>query len=374
MEKHQAHQHHMSEQPFFEFLQYCIGARPDQPASLQHANWQQMYHEAQKQALLGVLFHGIRQLPKELAPPTPLLMQWMAVAQQLRQQNELLFKESAGCATYFQKHGFATCVLKGQGHALMYPNPYMRTPGDIDIYLTGGRRRVGAFIESVTPGQVMRYHHIDFPKGRVPVEVHFTPSYMYNPWHNRRMQQWFKAVMAEQCAHKAPLPNGDVLAVPTVKFNAVYVLSHLYRHVFTEGFGLRQLLDYYYIVRQCANLSQHDIATICNTIEHLGMRRFAGGVMYLLHVCFALSEQHMLFSMNHKEGTFLLHEVMTGGNFGQHDHRLLGSKAGEGKWQRYVRMTLRNARFIAHYPTEALSEPLFRTSFAVWKKVVYREK
>lgn len=59
---------------------------------------------------------------------------------------------------------------------------------------------------------------------------------------------------------------------------------------------------------------------------------------------------------------------MQGGNFGQYDTRL-GSKENEGKLHRYLRMSLRNLRFAKHYPTEALSEPLFRTWFALWKKI-----
>lgn len=65
---------------------------------------------------------------------------------------------------------------------------------------------------------------------------------------------------------------------------------------------------------------------------------------------------------------FLLAEIMQGGNFGQYDTRL-GSKENEGKLHRYLRMSLRNLRFVKHYPTEALSEPLFRTWFALWKKI-----
>ena len=68
------------------------------------------------------------------------------------------------------------------------------------------------------------------------------------------------------------------------------------------------------------------------------------------------------------EGRFLLAEIMQGGNFGQYDTRL-GSKENEGKLHRYLRMSLRNLRFVKHYPTEALSEPLFRTWFALWKKI-----
>ena len=90
--------------------------------------------------------------------------------------------------------------------------------------------------------------------------------------------------------------------------------------------------------------------------------------MYVLHEVFVLSEDRMIAPMDEREGRFLLAEIMRGGNFGQYDTRL-GSKENEGKLHRYLRMSLRNLRFVKHYPTEALSEPLFRTWFALWKKI-----
>ena len=111
------------------------------PASVKDADWKVRYAIAKKQALIGVLFHGIKQLPKELAPNADLLMLWMGMAQKIRQQNIRLFMDSAKVCKNFQQEGFRCCILKGQGNALLYPDPYMRTPGDIDIYLGGGRKR-----------------------------------------------------------------------------------------------------------------------------------------------------------------------------------------------------------------------------------------
>ena len=76
----------------------------------------------------------------------------------------------------------------------------------------------------------------------------------------------------------------------------------------------------------------------------------------------------MVAPVDEKEGKFLLSEIMRGGNFGQYDTRL-GSKEDESKLHRYLRMNLRSLGFVKHYPTEALSEPLFRTWFAVSKKI-----
>lgn len=370
---------------FFDFLRFCIGSAKEIPGSLKEVDWKELYAIAQKQALLGVLFHGIRRLPKELAPEQKLLMQWMVMAEQIRKQNIRLFLDSVKVCKNFENEGFANCILKGQGNALLYPDPYIRTPGDIDIYLSGGRRKIMKYVDQVCPNQVMRYHHVDFPVMKTAIEVHFTPSYMFFPIHNNRMQKWFKEVMDLQCSKVVTLPDGyGEIHVPTMSFNVIYILSHLYRHVFTEGIGLRQLLDYYFVLvkwhTDLTNLTDSnkslpqmtqintDLDALRHELKYLGLWKFAGAVMFVMKEVFGLSEDRMIAPMDEREGRFLLDEIMRGGNFGQYDDRM-GSKVGESKIHRYFRMNLRNLRFVKHYPTEALSEPLFRTWFALWKKI-----
>ena len=354
---------------FFDFLQFCIGSVEEIPASIKEADWKVLYAIAKKQALTGVLFHGIKQLPKELAPDADLLFKWMGMAQKIRQQNIRLFLDSAKVCKKFKDVGFRNCILKGQGNALLYPDPYMRTSGDIDIYLDGGRNRVIQYINKVCPNQVMRYHHVDFPVMKTAIEVHFTPSYMFFPVHNRRMQKWFKEVMDLQCSNVVTLPDGyGEITVPTTSFNVIYILSHLYRHVFTEGIGLRQLIDYYFVLMKSEERRVKNLTALEHELKYLGLWKFAEAVMYVLHDTLGLPEEKMIAPINVNEGRFLLAEIMQGGNFGQYDTRL-GSKENEGKLHRYLRMSLRNLRFVKHYPTEALSEPLFRTWFALWKKI-----
>lgn len=353
---------------FFYFLRFCIGATSGIPLSMKDADWKVMYDIAKKQALIGVLFHGIQQLPKELAPHEDLLMSWMGMAQLIKQLNMRLFMDSAKVCKNFRDAGFRNCILKGQGNALLYPDPYMRTPGDIDIYLNGGKKRIMEYVDTVCPNQVMRYHHVDFPVMKTPIEVHFTPSYMFCPWHNHRMQKWFGKVMDLQCSNVVTLPDGyGEITVPTMSFNVIYILSHLYRHVFTEGIGLRQLIDYYFVLRNTdCNIANKSV--LQRELKHLGLWKFAQAVMYVLYETLGLPEEKMIAPIDIYEGRFLLSEIMQGGNLGQFDTRL-GSKENESKLHRYLRMNLRNLRFVKHYPTEALSEPLFRTWFALWKKI-----
>ena len=225
------------------------------------------------------------------------------------------------------------------------------------------------YINKVCPNQVMRYHHVGFPMMKTAIEVHFTPSYMFFPIHNSRMQKWFKEVMDLQCSNVVTLPDGyGEITVPMTSFNVIYILSHLYRHVFTEGIGLRQLIDYYFVLVKSEERRVKNLTALQRELKYLGLWKFAGAVMYVLHETLGLPKEKMIAPIDVNEGRFLLAEIMQGGNFGQFDTRL-GSKENEGKLHRYLRMSLRNLRFVKHYPTEALSEPLFRTWFAVWKKI-----
>ena len=128
---------------FFDFLRFCIGSDKEIPSSLKEANWKELYAIAKKQCLVGVLFDGIKKLPAEqLGMKKELLLQWMVESQMLEKANVRLNDAAIQVSGWFRKKGFRTCILKGQGNALMYPNPYSRTPGDIDIWVEGGDKRV----------------------------------------------------------------------------------------------------------------------------------------------------------------------------------------------------------------------------------------
>ena len=357
-------------QIFFDFLRFCIGSADEIPSSLKEADWKELYAIAKKQCLVGVLFDGIKKLPAEhVGMEKELLLHWMAESQMLEKANVRLNDAAIQVSEWFRKKGFRTCILKGQGNALMYPNPYSRTPGDIDIWVEGGDKRVIFFVRSISPHEKACYHHIEFPSYKgVEVEVHYRPSFLLYFWHNRKLQKYYERVKEEQFSHRVVLGEQGEIAIPTVEFNLIFQLTHIFSHLMNEGIGLRQLLDYYFVLVKSEERRVKNLTALQRELKYLGLWKFAGAVMYVLHETLGLPEAKMIAPIDVNEGRFLLAEIMQGGNFGQYDTRL-GSKENEGKLHRYLRMSLRNLRFVKHYPTEALSEPLFRTWFALWKKI-----
>ena len=406
---------------FFDFLRFCIGSAKETPDSLKEADWKELYRIAQKQCLVGVLFDGIKKLPSEqLGMKKESLFQWMAECQMLEKANVRLNDAAIQVSEWFRKKGFRTCILKGQGNALMYPNPYSRTPGDIDIWVEGGYKRVISFVRSISPHEKACYHHIEFPSYKgVEVEVHYRPSFLLCFWHNRKLQEYYERVKEEQFSHRVMLGEQGEIAIPTTEFNLIFQLTHIYAHLMNEGIGLRQLLDYYYVL--CDFYKVNDISKItpslftlkegstshpdplssgarektalrcseplrykdggpskvspnCAGWDRLGVLqkelkelrlwKFAGAIMYIMQEVFGMPASRLIVPPNEKYGKFVLNEVLEAGNFGKHDER---NCFGRSKLGHNLQRVYRDIRLVRYFPAEAMSEPFFRVWHFFWR-------
>ena len=358
---------------FFTFLRYCLGYKGDMSRVIAGMDWQQLYSFASKQALLGLCFEGIERLgeeyPEELKQNPigrELLMTWMGKAQQIRRQNMKVNSVASKLFSMLREDGLRCCVLKGQGNALMYPNAYSRNPGDIDVWVNASREQITEYAKKhFELGDDIRYQHIETSVDGVPVELHIFPCTMNNPIYNARLQKWFKRNADLQCSNVVSLPDGiGEIAIPTTAFNVIYQLTHLYHHFFDEGIGMRQIIDYYYVVNNDELLAIKD--TLQKELKHLGLWKFARAVMYVLHEALGLSGEKMIAPMDEKRGKLLLAEILNGGNFGKHFTKY-GHFTQQGMAKKYFLKIWRNMHFVRYYPAEALSEPIFRTWHFFWR-------
>lgn len=337
-------------------------------------DWQELYSFASKQALLGLCFEGIERLGEEYPEEMKrnpigreLLMNWMGKAQQIRRQNMKVNVVAGKLFSMLREDGLRCCVLKGQGNALMYPNPYSRTPGDIDVWIDASRERIMEYAQKKFElGDDIRLQHLETSLDGVPVELHFFPCSMNNPIYHARLQKWFKRNADLQCSHIVSLPDGTGdMAIPTSAFNVVYQLTHLYHHFFDEGIGMRQIIDYYYVVSML-NVNCEMLTWLQKDLKHLGLWKFAGAVMYVLHEVLGLSEAKMIVPIDEKRGNLLLAEILDGGNFGKHFTKYAGF-THQSMGKKYFLKIWRNMHFVRYYPAEALSEPIFRTWHFFWR-------
>ena len=396
----------------FEFLQVAVGNRELLSGGVADADWHRLFEFCEKQALIGAGFTAVEKLHVlGVECPANLRMKWMALALQIETRNALLNEQCRQLTDRYKHDGFVTCILKGQGNCINYPENLRkrRQCGDIDIWTAplcdisvavqtecndveyavyNGFRAVREYvrmqhrIEGYFTTPIIRYNHIEAPKiDGTEVEVHFRPCYAHSPLRNWRMQRWFNE-HADVCM-KNKTHMG--FAVPTASVNVVYQMCHLFSHYFDEGLGLRQLMDYYFALRvwhndvmECKDLQSQGMWSeglgtsvmiaqeVMSVIRSFGMAKFAGAVMYVLHKVFAIPTHYYICEPNEKEGKKLLEEIMKGGNFGQYDTRDATLKNG-GMIKHGIWKLKRVMRLVRSYPEESLWEPVFRVYHLFWR-------
>ncbi len=356
---------------YLTFIRYCINEQQCIPVI---KDWNALFLFMKEQALLGVGFRGVERMKAAgIDIPKPVFLRWYALSEKIRVCNALINRRCTELVKMLDADGFRSCILKGQGNALMYPEPYMRNPGDIDVFVmrterasVGERRReVMDYVRERFPETDIRYQHIDCLVFRdVLVEVHFIPTVMNNPMYNQRIQRWTETQMPKQCGNMVRLPdNVGVIAMPTADFNVIYQLSHMMHHFFDEGLGLRQVMDYYYVLKMWSRAAGEKVRmSLVGELKYLGLYKFAGAVMYVLREVFDMEEGLMIVPVDEWRGKTLMAEILKGGNFGKYSG-LTGYSMGV----KYFLKIRRNLRFVLEYPAEALCEPVFRTWHFFWR-------
>ena len=367
-------------QEYIAFLKYCLGESLQLPDNTKNIDWKDLLIWAERQAIVGIVFCGIEKARGLISIPREKLFQWIGYVQQVEQQNRLVNKRCVELVEELINAGFECCILKGQGNATLYDVrgkkedgrslALLRTSGDIDIWVyakEGGRCKREELVDYVRrkhPEAEVRYYHIGYMDDGVPVEVHFMPGIMNNPVYNKRLQVFYRK-MAEGGCLMAELPNGvGSIPVPTWEFNIVFQLAHMMHHFFDEGIGLRQMIDYYYLLMHNSQCIMHNWEC---TLRYLNLYNFAGAVMYIMKEVLGLEDKYLIVPVDERRGKTLLKEILKGGNFGRADVRW---KKAEGRWhtgKKYFLKGWRNLQFVKEYPAEALCEPVFRTWHYFWR-------
>ena len=169
--------------------------------------------------------------------------------------------------------------------------------------------------------------------------------------------------MADEGLMMAELPDGvGEIPVPTDEFKIVFQLAHMMHHFFDEGIGLRQMIDYYYLLHSAKDDVRGKMSDVRETLKYLNLYKFAGAVMYIMKEVLGLDEKYLIVPVDEKRGRTLLKEILKGGNFGQHSGLTQHSTG-----MKYFLKTKRNFKLAYEYPTEAFCEPFFRTWHFFWR-------
>lgn len=400
---------------FFELIQVAIGNREKLSRVPTAGEWLAIYDEAERQAITGVMVAGLERLPKEQRPHQELLLQWIGISEQIRQGNLSLTNRCKLLQRKVSELGHKSSILKGQGVALYYDEPLrdLRQSGDIDIYVDCGLKAALEIARQLgvdNPRWDYKHLHLDIFED-AEVEMHYHVEVLLNLWKNRKLQKWFKnhendiwgTSKDSEYSNKSrigefenkALSNTDGtdstdgkantnltnstnyylngIITPTVEFNVFYILLHIYRHFLYEGVGMRQIMDYYFVLKNLNDNVDHNSNTdgtnltdcyAVKAVDEFGMTKFAKGLMWVMQEAMGMPRKWMLWEPDAKEGQYILDEVMAGGNFGHYDQRLM--HVG-GKWNTVKQVCRHNWHLMSHYPADVVWAPAWFVWHRCWK-------
>ena len=357
----------------FELIRVALGHQDRISCVLTSEEWLKVYQVAMKQSVVGICVEGMSKLPKEQKPHMELFMQWVGTVSQIQQQNEELDKQTAKIWKQLKDDGLDATILKGQGIATEYGKlASLRQSGDIDIWVKGGYQKVCDYVQKTIPTDDLAYHRFHYHYFEdTEVELHHRPTLMRNLMDDRKLTKWYESFGAENFVYL----EDKGFAVPSYEFNRIFILTHIYRHFLFEGVGLRQVMDYYFVLRNCHTEDNGEHQSSTDTTEilcRLRLRKFAGAVMWVIGfmvygkrfmVDSTADRGWMICDPDEKEGRFLLNEIMMSGNFGQADHRYQYKRLF--KLQRWVS---RSRHLLIHYPSEIIWSPIWIVYHWSWKK------
>lgn len=362
---------------FFELIQVALGNRGCLSRVLNEQEWKELFSLCQKQAVSGIVFQALDRLSSYgQKPPLTVLYEWIGYVNQIETRNRLTTDVCKELCEKLDKDDFNTCILKGQATHAYYPEGkgVGRTCGDIDLWMMPKGKEVKhpvkmviEFLEDQKVIESLCYLHAEVtPKRSVPIEIHFRPTFLNEPIHNSKLQRLFGKM--ENCIEEKEI---DGISLPVLKweYDVIFQMCHIYRHLLDEGVGLRQVIDYYYLLKSAGRCKKEEIM---RQVGWLGMKRFAAALMYVLREVLAMPEKYMICTASEKDGKFLLSEIMLAGNFGHSDPRMAQLQFEKGKTsfqiKRAWRRIKRNSRFLMSYPSEVIWEPIARYEHFCWRK------
>ena len=366
----------------FKLLQVAIGNRKELPRQLTDDEWGLLYAVSEQHNVLDVAFSAIQKLPDEQRPSLELFAKWQKDAQIEKERRERIIEICRKACETHEKNGFDSCVLMPtsvvvRGERLEVRDERLEgsaqteevrgkrfevrggDPKDIDILCWSKDKKDGkrTIVEYVNFQYVASTHHIkpkvvrhrvNFESGNIPVEVRFKFSYFNSPLHDRRFLAWVeKKVLSE-----SPQKGKDGYPIPSDTFNAVYQLIHLYRKLFCEGLRLGHLYDYYMVLRSLPS-SEHE--EVMRVIGRLGMKKFAGAVMYVMQSVFGMPEEYFFCKPIARNGSFVISITMQAGEYTRAIERTRMLKH-LGRIGHHLYWLKRNRPFLTQYPAEACFE------------------
>ena len=323
---------------FLALLRAGLWNKPtDLPSSDKPIHWANIMSMATRQTVIGLVANAIAQLPEAEKPDQQRIAQLQALLVCNHQAHQRLNRQLVETVSLLRENGLSPILLKGQGIAQLYSNPFLRQCGDIDLYIgLEDFEKARELIEQhygkdPKNHESLKHYHAHYQG--LSIELHRIAERLANPIYNNRFQAWTRHYLHEAQPTCIQI-NGSQIEIPHPQFNVLYIFHHAWHHFISSGIGLRQLCDW--------SLSLHSYR---NTIDqeqlHADLKAFGLIRPWQLFAYIAVErlglpkEECPLYTNRYvQQAEKALDMIFYSGNFGHYDPTRQGRPTSYlgGKW------------------------------------------
>ena len=322
--------------------------------------WKRVYTLAHKQTVQGIVYDGIIRLSDNHFPPRDLLLKWVVVVNAIEDRNKQMNKVAGELYEVFTKNNITSLLLKGQGVAAHYDHPLHRECGDIDWFFPDKQNfdRANKLIakSGIKIKKQALFSKFYIWRGIV-VEHHCRMPDIDNPF----LIPYLKRLLQQEYEHSACLNlNEQMIRLPSPLLTHLSVNTHIMKHVFASGVGLRQLCD---SARVCyAYHHKIEAETLKKVYGKLGIYHWVQLLNSLLVNYLEMPEEYASVPLApQQKADWMIRDILQSGNFGFYGGPCSKSTdvpQMKKKFYHVIERLIRYVRYVRYTPSEACWNPI----------------
>ena len=283
-------------------------------------DWKGILYLGKTQAVLPLLYDGMTGLPEGKRLSGPSLMKLIAYVDRVEKLNADLDAAAGKICAGLAAEGISSVLLKGQGNAVLYPEPRHRQCGDIDLYV--GQENYLKAADVIRKWPEVHHEaketskHVGFGFGHLEIELHKMAFEMADRKTDAAFRIWETEELSSGRAEV--LPGGEKVTVPPPMFNVIYVFCHGFHHFMESGLGLRQICDIAMLLhRYHSELDANEMEALLKEFRLLDEWRLFVSLA-VRHLGLPASEAPLYIPDKQDITDKLLQAIFDDGNFGHH--------------------------------------------------------
>ena len=309
-----------NEAVFITLLRSGLWERDTQFFSTDGIDLKKVYKLSVEQSVVGLVAAGMEHIIGAKMPKEDILL-FIGYALQIEKQNSSMNSFIGVLVEKMRKEGIYTLLIKGQGLAQCYEKPLWRSCGDIDLFLSEGNyQKACSFLiplatKSNKEGDFGKHQELTIDSWLV--ELHGDLKYGLS----YKIDKVLEEIHDDLFFHgnvRSWMNNNTHVFLPGVDDDVIIIFTHIIKHLFKGGIGLRQVCDWCRLLWKYKDIIDRDL--LKKRIHKMGLTTEWVTFAALAVVQLGMPEDAMpLYSPSNKwkrKASRILAFILETGNFG----------------------------------------------------------